>query len=313
MSGILVIGSMNMDLVVETDRYPEEGETIIGGKFEQIPGGKGANQALAAAKLGNNVEFIGACGDDSFAPKLKSSLENGGAEINNIFEIKGVSTGVAVITVDSAGNNRIIVSPGANYKLDQQKIEKIKDKIIEAQILLLQLEIPVETIEKIVEIAAANQTKIILDPAPAQKLSDHILSKIDYLLPNEGELDLLLAGAEADSRKEKIEILLNKGVKNIIVTEGKKGINYYSQNNELHLEALKVKAADTTAAGDVFAGAFAASLIAENDLEKSLEFAVQAAAYSVTKRGAQSSIPDKNELSEFLAERSKLNEEKWNN
>src|SRR6056297_2302590 len=188
---------MNMDLVVETERYPEEGETIIGGKFEQIPGGKGANQALAAAKLGDDVEFIGACGDDSFASKLKSSLKNGGAEIDNIFEIKGVSTGVAVITVDPAGNNRIIVSPGANYKLDQRKIEKIKDKIIEAEILLLQLEIPVKTIEKIVEIASKNQTKIILDPAPARKLTDQILSKIDYLLPNEGELDLLLAETEA--------------------------------------------------------------------------------------------------------------------
>ncbi len=294
-----------MDLVVETERYPEEGETLIGGKFEQIPGGKGANQALAAAKLGDQVEFIGACGDDSFAPKLKSSLKAGGAEIDNIFEIKDVSTGVAVITVDKKGNNRIIVSPGANYELDPEKIEKIKDKIAEAEIILLQLEIPVDTIEKIVEIASKNKTKIILDPAPAQKLPADILTRVDYLLPNEGELDLLLAEAENKSRAEKIEALLKMGVKNIIVTEGEKGINYYSQNNKLHLETLKVKAVDTTAAGDVFAGAFAASLIAENNLKKALEFAVQAAAYSVTKRGAQSSIPDKKELNEFLAERSK--------
>ncbi|PTV98496.1 ribokinase [Halanaerobium saccharolyticum] len=305
MAKILVIGSMNMDLVVETERYPEEGETLIGGKFEQIPGGKGANQALAAAKLGDQVEFIGACGDDSFAPKLKSSLKAGGAEIDNIFEIKDVSTGVAVITVDKKGNNRIIVSPGANYELDPEKIEKIKDKIAEAEIILLQLEIPVDTIEKIVEIASKNKTKIILDPAPAQKLPADILTRVDYLLPNEGELDLLLAEAENKSRLEKIEALLKMGVKNIIVTEGEKGINYYSQNKELHLETLKVKAVDTTAAGDVFAGAFAASLIAENNLKKALEFAVQAAAYSVTKRGAQSSIPDKKELNEFLAERSK--------
>ena len=305
MAKILVIGSMNMDLVVETERYPEEGETLIGGKFEQIPGGKGANQALAAAKLGDQVEFIGACGDDSFAPKLKSSLKAGGAEIDNIFEIKDVSTGVAVITVDKKGNNRIIVSPGANYELDPEKIEKIKDKIAEAEIILLQLEIPVDTIEKIVEIASKNKTKIILDPAPAQKLPADILTRVDYLLPNEGELDLLLAEAENKSRLEKIEALLKMGVKNIIVTEGEKGINYYSQNKELHLDTLKVKAVDTTAAGDVFAGAFAASLIAENNLKKALEFAVQAAAYSVTKRGAQSSIPDKKELNEFLAERSK--------
>jgi ribokinase len=296
---------MNMDLVVETDRYPEEGETIIGGKFEQIPGGKGANQALAAAKLGADVEFIGACGDDSFAPKLKSSLKNGGTNIDNIFEIKGQSTGVAVITVDRKGNNRIIVSPGANYELLPEKIEKIKDKIIEAEIILLQLEIPPAAIERIVEIAAANGTKIILDPAPAKKLSNHILRKIDYLLPNEGELDLLLKDIKAKSRSEKIKILLKKGIKNIIVTEGEKGINYYGQEKEIHLDTLKVKAVDTTAAGDVFAGAFAASLIAKNELKKALEFAVQAAAYSVTKAGAQSSIPDKKELEEFLAERSK--------
>jgi len=295
---------MNMDLVVETERYPEAGETIIGGKFEQIPGGKGANQALAAAKLGDDVEFIGACGDDSFAPRLKSSLKNGGAEIDNIFEVKGQSTGVAVITVDPAGNNRIIVSPGANYELDAAKIEKIKDKIIEAEILLLQLEIPVATIARIVEIASANNTKIILDPAPAQQLSNNILSKVDYLLPNEGELDLLLADAEAESRIDKINILLNKGVKNIIVTEGEKGVNFYNKEQQLHFESLKVKAVDTTAAGDVFAGSFAANLVKTNNLKEAIGFAVKAAAYSVTKRGAQSSIPDRKELSKFLAERS---------
>lgn len=294
-----------MDLVVETERYPEEGETIIGGKFEQIPGGKGANQALAAAKLGDEIEFIGACGDDSFAPKLKSSLKAGGAVIDNIFEIEGVSTGVAVITVDKKGNNRIIVSPGANYQLGPDKIEKIKNKIIEAEIVLLQLEIPVATIEKIVEIASENNTKIILDPAPAQRLSDRILAEVDYLLPNEGELDLLLDGAETKNRSEKIEELLEIGVKNIIVTEGDKGINYYSRTKKIHLDTLKVKSVDTTAAGDVFAGAFAASLMSENRLKEALEFAVQAAAYSVTRRGAQSSIPDKKELSQFLAERSK--------
>jgi len=304
LSQILVIGSMNMDLVVEADRYPDEGETIIGGKFEQIPGGKGANQALAAAKLGDDVEFIGACGDDSFAPKLKSSLKSGGAEIANIFEVKGVSTGVAVITVDPEGNNRIIVSPGANYELDPARIEKIKDKIIEAEILLLQLEIPVPTIARIVEIASANNKKIILDPAPAQQLSDQILAKVDYLLPNEGELDLLLAEAEAESRSEQINILLNKGVKNIIVTEGEKGVNFYNKEQRLHFESLKVKAVDTTAAGDVFAGSFAANLVKTNNFKEAIDFAVGAAAYSVTKRGAQSSIPDKKELSKFLAERS---------
>ena len=293
-----------MDLVVETDRYPKEGETLIGGKFEQIPGGKGANQALAAAKLGDDVEFIGACGNDSFAPKLKSSLKNGGAKIDNIFEIDEVSTGVAVITVDKQGNNRIIVSPGANYEITTQKIEQIKEKIIETEIVLLQLEIPVAAIEKIIEIAAKNKTEIILDPAPAQKLEDHLLAKIDYLLPNEGELDLLLDNSKTKTRSEKIKILLNKGVKNIIVTEGEKGINFYSQNKELHLESLKVKAVDTTAAGDVFAGAFAARLKEEGDLKKALKYAIEAAAYSVTKRGAQSSIPSKSDLNNFLKERS---------
>lgn len=305
MSKILVIGSMNMDLVVETDRYPKKGETIIGGKFEQIPGGKGANQALAAAKLTKDVEFIGACGDDNFALKLLSSLKNGGAKVENIFKVKGISTGVAVITVDKKADNRIIVSPGANYELDEMKIEKIKNRIIEAEVLLLQLEIPIKTIKRIVQIASNNNTKIILDPAPAQKLSDYILSKIDYLLPNEGELDLLLENIKIKNRSEKIDDLLDKGVKNIIVTEGEKGVNYYSKDKELQLDALKVKAVDTTAAGDVFAGAFAANLVQEENIKASLEFAIEAAAYSVTKRGAQSSIPNKEELRKFLVERSK--------
>lgn len=304
MSKILIIGSMNMDLVVETDRYPEAGETIIGGKFEQIPGGKGANQALAAAKLAEQVEFIGACGTDSFALKLKESLSKGGAKIENIFELEGVSTGVAVITVDQNADNRIIVSPGANYKLDLEKIEKIKAKIAAAEIVLLQLEIPLKTTAKIIEIAAQNQTKIILDPAPAAELSAELLANIDYLLPNEGELDLLTADYKLEEQADKVEVLLKKGVKNIIVTEGKNGISFYNQNKNFHLDSVEVEAVDTTAAGDVFAGAFAASLIGKKSLKKSLEFAVEAAAYSVTKRGAQSSIPGRQELAEFRAERS---------
>ena len=294
-----------MDLVVETDRYPQKGETIIGGKFEQIPGGKGANQALAAAKLGEKVEFISACGDDSFASKLKSSLKAGGAKIDNIFEINGVSTGVAVITVEKDGDNRIIVSPGANYKLDLDKIKEVKRQIIEAEVILLQLEIPITSIEKIVEIAAVNNTKVILDPAPAQKLSDDILREIDYLLPNEGELERLMGDNRFKSREEKVNFLLKKGVKNIIVTEGKKGVNFYSKDKSLHLKSLKVDAVDTTAAGDVFAGAFAAKLISDDDVKKALEFAVAAAAYSVTKKGAQSSIPDRDQLNKFLQERGK--------
>jgi len=301
-----------MDLVVETDRYPEEGETIIGGKFEQIPGGKGANQALAAAKLGGDVEFIGAAGDDSFAPKLIESLKKGGVITENVFTAEGVSTGVAVITVEKNGENRIIVSPGANHELDSQKINSIKEKIKEAEVLLLQLEIPMETIEEIVKIAAEGETKIILDPAPAAELSKEVLAEIDYLLPNEGELELLLKDQKLKSREEKIKYLIESGVKNILVTEGEKGVNFYNSEVQIHQDAFIVNAVDTTAAGDVFAGAFAAELIKESELEKILKYASAAAACSVTKLGAQSSMPDLEELNNFLKERSGRNEKEGN-
>lgn len=301
-----------MDLVVETDRYPEEGETIIGGKFEQIPGGKGANQALAAAKLGGDVEFIGAAGDDSFAPKLIESLKKGGVITENVFTAEGVSTGVAVIAVEKNGENRIIVSPGANHELDSQKINSIKEKIKEAEVLLLQLEIPMETIEEIVKIAAEGETKIILDPAPAAELSKDVLAEIDYLLPNEGELELLLKDQKLKSREEKIKYLIESGVKNILVTEGEKGVNFYNSEVQIHQDAFIVNAVDTTAAGDVFAGAFAAELIKESELEKILKYASAAAACSVTKLGAQSSMPDLEELNNFLKERSGRNEKEGN-
>jgi ribokinase len=296
MTKILVIGSMNMDLIIQADRYPQKGETIIGGNFQQVPGGKGANQALAAAKLNGDVEFIGACGNDDFASKIKSSLKSGGVKTNNIFKILNINTGVAVITVDKKGNNRIIVSPGANYKLDENKVNKIKDKIIEAEYILLQLEIPIDTVKKIIKIAYRNNTKIILDPAPAVRLSDYILEKVDYLIPNEGELDLLLGENNKMNRSEKIQTLLEKGVKNVIVTKGEKGVKLHNKNENFFIRSLKVKAVDTTAAGDVFAGAFVNKLSTSNNVKEALKFAVIAAAYSVTKSGAQSSVPTLNQV-----------------
>jgi ribokinase len=290
---------MNMDLVVETDRYPEAGETILGGDFKQIPGGKGANQALAAAKLGGKVEFIGACGRDNFADLLQNSLSSGGVKLENLFRITDINTGVAMIVVEQTGDNRIIVSPGANYKLTPELINKVEDQIAAADLILLQLEIPVPTIARIVEIAAAKRTKVILDPAPAVELPHSILAKVDYLLPNEGELNLLLPDSGNKTRAEKIAELFSLGVKNVIVTEGEKGISFYSPEEQFELPALNVQVVDTTAAGDVFAGAFASQLLAANNLEQALNFAIKAAAYSVTKSGAQSSVPTLDELNKF--------------
>lgn len=299
---ILVIGSMNMDLVVQTPRAPKKGETIMGNKFSQIPGGKGANQALAAGKLGGEVNFIGCCGQDAFGDELLESLKTGGVNIDDVLRVEG-SSGVANITIEDDGDNRIIVVAGANSKVTPEVIESFKAKIKAAKILLLQLEIPLESVSKAIEFANKYDTTVILDPAPAVKLPEKLYSMIDYLLPNEGELDLLLEDYEVCTLQEKIEILLDLGVKQILLTQGGDGVTLYSNNREEKYDALKVDVVDTTAAGDSFAGAFAYGLQRGFDEGEAIRYANSVAALSVTKLGAQSSLPTKEEVDKFQKER----------
>jgi len=294
---IVVIGSMNMDLVVETDKIPKKGETVLGNKFHQIPGGKGANQAVAAGKLGGNVSFIGACGDDNFGDILLSNLKKEGVNTKNIHRVKE-NTGIASITVETDGDNRIIVVPGANHLLTPKIITKHADIIKNASVLLLQLEIPINSVEKAIELGDKFDTTIILDPAPTQKLNSEIYNKIDYLLPNEGELKNLLDNNNLNLN-EKIDKLLELGVSNLILTKGKDGITVYNKNNTMNYSSLKVNTVDTTAAGDAFAGALAYSLQRNWNEDKIYKFANKVAAISVTNLGAQSSLPTIKEVNSF--------------
>lgn len=293
---------MNMDLVVQTDRCPEKGETLIGKEFQTVPGGKGANQAVTIGKLRGDVTFIGACGTDSFGDALLASLEQNGVNIDAVSRFAGAS-GIAVITIESDGDNRIIVIPGANAKLTPEMIDQMEERIQQASIILLQLEIPLETVIHIIELAHKHRKLIILDPAPAVPLPEHIFSKIDYLLPNEGELNLLLSDYQLTTLDEKAHKLLELGVKNVLVTRGKEGSSLFTKDGQQTFEAVQVEAVDTTAAGDSFAGAFALGLHKNWSPEEAINFAKIVAALSVTKVGAQSSLPELAEVALLKTEK----------
>lgn len=297
-NSVLVIGSINMDLVIKTERYPIKGETVIGGNFFQLPGGKGANQACTVSRLGGDVGFVGACGNDIFGQEVSDNLIRLGVDISDVYRVEE-STGIAVITIEKDGDNRIIVAQGANNKITVDMIDRLEDKIKQAEVILLQLEIPRETVLRAIELAKFYETTVILDPAPAQKLPEDVYSKIDYLLPNVGELDILIKDYKLNSLEEKAAKLLDLGVKNIIVTRGEKGVSFFSKNKQKEYPACQIKAVDTTAAGDAFAGALAYGLHKNWNEDKSINFATVVAGLSVTKIGAQSSLPSLTEVIDF--------------
>ena len=289
MKKIVVLGSMNMDLTILANPFPEKGETVSGSNYAQIPGGKGANQAVAAGRMGSDVSFISACGKDEFGETLIKELNKSNVKTQTIIQVE-THTGIALIVREPDGDNRIILAAGANGLILPSMVETLKTTIEKADFLLLQLEIPMETVEYAAALAKTSNTIVILDPAPAVKLSEKLLTNIDYLLPNEHELDLTL-GNVSGNLSTKADILTSKGVGTLILTEGSKGITIISRDKKIKIEAPRMKAVDTTAAGDTFAGAFAYGLANDWDVRKSAEFAVKAASLSVTKVGAQSSIP----------------------
>ena len=289
MKKIIVLGSMNMDLTILADPFPEKGETVTGSGYAQIPGGKGANQAVAAGRMGSNISFISACGNDEFGDTLIKELNKSNVNTDYVLQVK-THTGIALIIREGDGDNRIILAAGANGKMAPSMIGTLETVIRKADYLLLQLEIPIETVEYAADLAKKSGTTVILDPAPAVKLSDKLLSNVDYLLPNEHELDLVLENTTG-TLEEKAEILNQKGVGTLILTEGSKGVTIISNDQKIKIEAPKMRAVDTTAAGDTFAGAFAYGLANNWEVKKAAEFAVKAASLSVTKVGAQSSIP----------------------
>jgi ribokinase len=290
---ITVIGSINMDLVTSTSKIPKVGETVLGQSFHTIPGGKGANQAVAAARLGGDVTMIGAVGDDSFGKTLVDHLTNQGINMKTIMEVKGVSTGIASIIVSEADNS-IIVVPGANNYITPKIIEKHEERIKASSILLLQLEIPLESVIRAVELAKKHGIPTILNPAPIQKLSKELLEMVDYVTPNEHEQALLFASLDGSDHE------LEKLKEKCIVTKGSKGVMIYKNGEKIEIPSIQVEAVDTTGAGDSFNGALAYALCEGLEIEEACRFANVVGAISVTKLGAQTGMPTKKEVEEFL-------------
>ncbi|MGC9139257.1 ribokinase [Athalassotoga sp.] len=292
---IAVLGSINVDLVSFTKRFPGPGETIRGKGFEIHQGGKGANQAVAAGKSGGEVFMIGAVGDDIFGDFLVDSLKKSGVRTERILKIKG-SSGVASIWVDGNGENSIILDGGANDRIDKDFVDKNLDIIKKASFLLIQFEISKDVVEYAAHLAHDANVKVILDPAPASHLSGGILKYVDYITPNEIEISQIANGKDL---KEKIIAIEQAGPK-VIVKAGGKGVYILRDEEILNLKAFKVDAVDTTGAGDCFNGTLAVGLSEGKDLEAACYFAMAASAISVTRRGAGSSFPSRKEIEEFL-------------
>lgn len=298
MSKIVVIGSSNTDFVIKTERIPEPSETVMGGVFMMAAGGKGANQAVAAARLGGDAIFVSKVGDDIFGRQAIDNYKKDGLPGQYIISSSEAATGVATITIDKNGENSIVVAPGANNLLCPADIDKVAAEIAAADYLLLQLEIPMETVTYAAKIAFENGTKVVLNPAPAATLPQELISYLYLITPNCKECQLISGvqiNNEQDARKA-AEELISRGVKNVIVTLGSKGSIVVSEGKCTFVEAQKVKAVDTTAAGDVFNGAAVVALSEGLSLEEAARFATKASAIAVTRMGAQPSIPYRKEI-----------------
>ena len=298
MSRILVIGSSNTDMVIKTEKLPAPGETILGGTFLMNPGGKGANQAVAAARLGGKVTFITKRGNDLFGNQAVGLLMREGIHTQYIVKDMELPSGVALITVDSTGENSIVVAPGSNGNLLQEDIPTAVFETTKYEILLLQLEIPINTVEYSAVAASEKGLKVILNPAPARKLSDNLLMNTWLITPNETEAEIITGVKITDipSAEKAAEIIMKRGVKNVIITLGEAGAYIKSENFTGLIPGIKVIPVDTTAAGDVFNGALAVALSEGKVLNEAVVFANKAASISVTRMGAQASAPYRNEI-----------------
>ncbi|MDR2232837.1 MAG: ribokinase [Tannerella sp.] len=295
---ILVVGSSNTDMVVKTKTLPRPGETVLGGTFLMNAGGKGANQAVAAARLGGDVSFICKTGQDIFGSQAVQLFKDEGIDTSYVFTDPDHPSGVALITVDERAENCITVASGANGHLTPADISSVAGAIEEAEYVLMQLEIPIETVEYVADMAYEKGKKVILNPAPAQSLSDGLLGRLYAITPNETEATIISGIAVTDEATavEAAQLIATRGIPHVIITLGARGALIYSEGRATLIPAPKVEAIDTTAAGDVFNGAFTLALSEGRDLEEAVRFACQAAAISVTRIGAQASAPHRNEI-----------------
>jgi len=301
MSGIVVVGSSNTDMVIQSEHLPAPGETILGGEFFMNPGGKGANQAVAAAKLGGDVVFVARVGDDIFGQEAVAGFKLEGINTDFIVTDPEQPSGVATIMVDAKGENCIAVASGANNRLSPADVEQAMAQVDAADVLLMQLETPIETIEYVASLGSEKGKTVILNPAPAQALSDELLAKLDVITPNETEAEMLtgikvenLAGAEKAA-----QALREKGIGTVIITLGSQGAFVLSDSFTGMVATRKVEAVDTTAAGDTFNGALAVGMANGQAIDEAVGFANKAATISVTRLGAQASVPSLQEVEEL--------------
>lgn len=298
MSKIIVIGSSNTDMVVKTTRFPNPGETILGGTFFMFAGGKGANQAVAAARMGGDITFITKTGNDIFGKQAIEGFKKENINTDFISTDAEKASGTALIIVNEAGENKIVVAAGSNDTLSEQDILKAEKQIKEAEVILLQLEIPVSSVMFAAQLGIQSESKVILNPAPAQKLPDELFANLYLITPNETEAELLTGVIikEDASIKEAAQLLLDKGVRNVIITLGSRGAYFQNEYQSFFIEAPTVEAVDTTAAGDIFNGTLAVALGNKKDWKSAIELACKAASLSVTRMGAQASAPYLDEI-----------------
>ena len=305
MGKILVVGSLNVDMVMNVDHMPAEGETILCDGMTLVPGGKGANQACAAGRLGTDVAMLGAIGDDDYGALQLKSLSEAGVEVGGLLKKEGQNTGTAFITVNKSGNNSIVVVPGANSAFRPEDIAANRALIEQCEIMILQLEIPLDTVCYAAKLAKSLGKTVILDPAPVpEHFPEELYEYVDIVKPNETELGMLTGIAEAQKHlTEAAQVLKARGVKNVLVTLGGDGVYINPESGEeIRIPACKVKAVDTTAAGDSFTAALAAMLLNGESLEAAAEFANRVSAIVVTRKGAQSSIPTIDEVVNYSKE-----------
>jgi len=303
MGKIVVVGSSNTDLITTVKNFPEAGETIVGKSFLQVMGGKGANQAVAAHKLGGDVKFITCLGTDANGQNTLMYFKEMGLDVSSVLLTDEAPSGTAIILVDENGENCIVVTPGSNHLLLPEYIHKMESDITDCEMVLMQMEIPYETIKTVCELAHKQQKTIMLNVAPARQLDKELIEMIDILVVNEIEAEMV-SGEKIDKigKEAVVDKLLELGVKTVVLTLGKQGCLLKNNQEFYSIPAFQVKAIDTTAAGDTFCGALAAGLTRGEGLEQALTFATAASAICVTRMGAQPSIPSEEMVNEFLHE-----------
>ncbi len=298
---IVVAGSLNVDLVARVALLPKPGETLRSQSFQRFPGGKGANQAVAAARLGARVSMVGSVGPDAEGRMLLDSLRGCAVDVEHV-QIAEAATGTALITIDDAGENSIVIAPGANAAFSPADVERARPLIAGARMVLTQLEIPMEAVERLAAICEEEQTPLMLDPAPAVRLPAALMRRITWLSPNEGEARVLTGSNTLLDEEQTARQLLGMGCRNAVLKLGGRGAYVAAGDGaSMRIPSFAVPVVDTTAAGDVFNGAFAARLVAGDPVEVSARYAAAAAAISVSREGAQPSMPTRDEVDRLLA------------